>query len=267
MNRFLSALAAVLVGGSVAGASTIADLKTEWSLSGNPNVQTNGSWTFTDTSAPLAFIANWAGDPNQSGWGPAANTPGNFLPFFFKTTVPYGDSLPGDVIVHTTDTFNGAGHGSALLIWTSAVNATADISGSYWPTRLIGRANNYQLNLRHGATLTPLAGGSVPEDGSVSRANPRSLYVPRVSMAVGDRLELTIARTSSAGDFVGLNLTVYPSCPGDVNGDRVRDLADLAILLSQYGCTSGCSADMDGDGKVELGDLAILLSNYGIPCP
>ena len=267
MNRYFSAAVAVLVCGGVAGAATIADLRTEWSLSGNPNVQANGSWTYTDTSAPLAFIASWAGDPNQSGWGPAANVSGNFLPFFFRTPITYGDSLPGDVIVHTTDTFNGAGNGPALFIWTSSVSATVDISGNFWPTRLIGRSNDYQLKLRHGATLTPLASGSVPEDGSVSRANPNTLYVAHVPITAGDRLELTIVKTSAPGDFVGVNLTVYPACLGDVNGDRMRDLADLAILLSQYGCTGGCSADLDGNGSVELGDLAILLSNYGIPCP
>ena len=56
-----------------------------------------------------------------------------------------------------------------------------------------------------------------------------------------------------------------PGTPGDLNGDGVVDLADLAILLAHYGETSGISyadGDLDGDGDVDLGDLALLLANY-----
>lgn len=56
-------------------------------------------------------------------------------------------------------------------------------------------------------------------------------------------------------------------CPGDLNGDRVVDLSDLAGLLANYGCTgSGCVADFDGNGAVDLGDLSLLLSKFGTQC-
>jgi hypothetical protein len=59
-------------------------------------------------------------------------------------------------------------------------------------------------------------------------------------------------------------------CPGDVNGDRVVDLSDLATLLSHFGTPSGATlsdGDLDGDGDVELADLALLLSQFGTVCP
>ncbi len=63
-------------------------------------------------------------------------------------------------------------------------------------------------------------------------------------------------------------------CTADIDGsgDCIVDLADLAILLANYGMTSGATHDMGdlepagGDGDVDLGDLAILLGQYGDDC-
>jgi hypothetical protein len=58
-------------------------------------------------------------------------------------------------------------------------------------------------------------------------------------------------------------------CPGDLNGDMIVNLSDLAELLSNYGITSGATygqGDLNGDGDVDLSDLAALLSLYGSDC-
>jgi len=58
-------------------------------------------------------------------------------------------------------------------------------------------------------------------------------------------------------------------CPGDATGDNQVTLEDLAVLLSNYGTTSGATVedgDFTGDGAVTLEDLAILLSNFGTIC-
>lgn len=55
-------------------------------------------------------------------------------------------------------------------------------------------------------------------------------------------------------------------CPGDLNGDQVVDLSDLAQLLANYGLSgSSLPGDIDDSGTVDLSDLALQLSNYG-PC-
>ena len=71
----------------------------------------------------------------------------------------------------------------------------------------------------------------------------------------------------SSGHFVAsLRAAAFP---GDLNGDGRVDLADLGILLADFGCTppATCPGDIDGDGDTDLADLGILLSNFGNTCP
>ncbi|MFO0839795.1 MAG: SUMF1/EgtB/PvdO family nonheme iron enzyme [Phycisphaerae bacterium] len=55
-----------------------------------------------------------------------------------------------------------------------------------------------------------------------------------------------------------------PPCPGDLNGDRVVDSADLGILLGSW--MAGAGGDLDGDGDTDSADLGILLANWGRIC-
>ena len=58
-----------------------------------------------------------------------------------------------------------------------------------------------------------------------------------------------------------------PRCAADLNNDRVVDLADLATLLSSFGCVSEPCPDLSGDGETALEDLALLLALFGTDCP
>jgi hypothetical protein len=54
---------------------------------------------------------------------------------------------------------------------------------------------------------------------------------------------------------------------GDLDHDGDVDLADLGILLGDFGCTGvNCVGDIDGDGDTDLADLGILLANFGETC-
>ncbi len=55
---------------------------------------------------------------------------------------------------------------------------------------------------------------------------------------------------------------------GDINGDGMVDVVDLALLLMSYGTCDGDpdynpDADLDGSGCIDLADLGMLLANYG----
>lgn len=55
-------------------------------------------------------------------------------------------------------------------------------------------------------------------------------------------------------------------CPSDLNEDLTVSIADLLLLLSEFGCMEGCSADINGDGQVAVSDVLELLSSFGEPC-
>lgn len=55
-------------------------------------------------------------------------------------------------------------------------------------------------------------------------------------------------------------------CIGDLNGDGQVSLADLTLLLSEFGCVANCTADLTNDGQVSLADLTLLLSHFGEIC-
>lgn len=59
----------------------------------------------------------------------------------------------------------------------------------------------------------------------------------------------------------------FPSCLGDFDNDGLRTVADILILLADFGCQSDCVADLDGNGVVTTEDMLIMLSLFGVPCP
>lgn len=90
----------------------------------------------------------------------------------------------------------------------------------------------------------------------------------------------TIGQHDAGGPLVGGNFELVggfwagaasePFCFGDLNGDGLINLSDLAQLLGHYGTPSGATyemGDLDEDGDVDLSDLAALLGVYGHPCP
>ncbi len=55
------------------------------------------------------------------------------------------------------------------------------------------------------------------------------------------------------------------ACPGDVTGDQSVGLADLNLVLANFGQSTSVG-DADGSGEVNLADLNIILANFGIDC-
>lgn len=67
------------------------------------------------------------------------------------------------------------------------------------------------------------------------------------------------------------NGTVDPDeeapCMGDFNGDGDRNVADLLMMLSDFGCEQGCIGDLNGDNAVNSNDFLTFLTLFGNPCP
>jgi hypothetical protein len=93
----------------------------------------------------------------------------------------------------------------------------------------------------------------------------------RTAYGVDPDTPIPVPPASFLVDFIdGAPATItIAACPADLNGDGVIDLADLGILLADFGCTAPgpCPGDVNGDGDTDLADLGILLAEFGSACP
>jgi len=85
---------------------------------------------------------------------------------------------------------------------------------------------------------------------------------PDAGVLVGGGFELS-------GGFWSPSATPLP-CVGDIDGDNQVGLADLSVLLANFGTAAGAApeeGDLDGDGDIDLTDLSVLLAAFGAVCP
>ena len=57
-----------------------------------------------------------------------------------------------------------------------------------------------------------------------------------------------------------------PPCPADLTGDNTVNLADLNLVLANFGTTTP-DGDTNNDGVVDLADLNAVLAAFGQLCP
>ena len=57
-----------------------------------------------------------------------------------------------------------------------------------------------------------------------------------------------------------------PACPEDLNQDGQITVADILLLLADFGCTSNCEADLNQDGATNVNDILLILAAFGNPC-
>jgi hypothetical protein len=56
------------------------------------------------------------------------------------------------------------------------------------------------------------------------------------------------------------------ACEGDLNGDMMVTVADILLMLGEFGCVSSCQHDLNDDGMVTVTDILILLGSFGVIC-
>ena len=55
-------------------------------------------------------------------------------------------------------------------------------------------------------------------------------------------------------------------CPEDLNQDGLISVADILLLLADFGCISDCSADLNNDGSTNVNDILQILAAFGGDC-
>jgi hypothetical protein len=113
--------------------------------------------------------------------------------------------------------------------------------------------------------------GMTEQSGTIGlKPGPHRIRVEFFENAGSAGLIVRIAAGELEKQVVPPEMWRHPSsCPGNLNGDGVVDLIDLAELLGNYGMAEGATytdGDLDANGTVDLADLATLLGAYGMVC-
>ena len=85
-------------------------------------------------------------------------------------------------------------------------------------------------------------------------------------------LDVSFEDESTCATFVGSAVfgpgPCENTCANDVNGNGAVDVADVLLVLSDFGCATDCNdaTDVDGDGGITVSDVLALLSSFGQDC-
>ncbi len=203
-----------------ANPAVIWDLRAHWSDAVNPN----SVWRYNEGNNALPRVNWW--QQTLGGW--TAAQPGwarsqdgnNRLPFWFRSngSENFGrDFAAGDVVVHTTDPTNGVGNGEGNVTWTSPITGTISITGGVWMGRDIGRSATWTLS-KNNVVLTD---GAIASGDQYNRVSPFTYALGRggpgavtgLNVVPGDVIKLQLVRTSTGGDFVGVDLAIATTLP------------------------------------------------------
>jgi hypothetical protein len=132
--------------------------------------------------------------------------------------------------------------------------------------------NTYDLNFQANWVGTPETGGltingvSFPISGnSLNGTLTLSANGTWVNLSASFDAEPTCASWLGNAYFGPASCSL---CPADLNGNGAIEVADVLMVLSDFGCSSGCNplTDLDGDGGITVNDVLMVLSAFGETC-
>lgn len=105
------------------------------------------------------------------------------------------------------------------------------------------------------------------DSGGGSSSNAEFTLLGTIGQPDAGRSQVTVDGTTYtlAGGFLGSIAADTPVCDGDVTGDALVNLADLNLVLANFGSNTS-QGDANGDGLVNLADLNLVLANFGTNC-
>lgn len=104
--------------------------------------------------------------------------------------------------------------------------------------------------------------------GHLEGTQTQQLRILNADFADEGQYDCVASRECGSTTSRAASLTVVDRV-GDLNSDNRINMADLTILLTNFGRTdqpTAAEGDIDGDGAVRLSDLALLLGSYGLSC-
>jgi hypothetical protein len=225
--------------------------------------------SYIDESQYLAAVAAAGYDAlvedfEGAAWDPYRTT-NPFDPQAAPTVTSQGITWSGNDQLSTNTNWGRNGSWGVFTIFggTSTPDTLAGASGQ----TLYGVGGWVNVNPDGGGDIAILINGQVVADRNIGAGHQFIGVIDTAGFTSFEIVDLEQQTAWGADDFT---FAVSPAIAGDLNGDCVVDLTDLAQLLANYGVASGAAyeqGDLDGDGDVDLSDLSALLSAYGTVCP
>lgn len=174
--------------------------------------------------------------------------------------------------VYTCDVQNGCGSvtsaGATLTVECHTPVITQDPASQ---TVTAGTTANFSVGSDGATFLWRKDGNPLSDGGNISGATTATLAISNAQDSDEGVYSVDVQNACGAVTSAGATLTVEPAtndCLGDFNHDLVIDLADLTIILSNFGLSGGADqGDMNGDTFVDLADLSAFLALFGSSCP
>ena len=175
----------------------------------------------------------------------------------WSTPITINDDPAGNGAFHWFGTLSVAPNGRLDVIWNDTRGAAINLSRLYYSSSTNGGVS-WSANVPLSGQWNSYVGW--PQQNKIGD------YCHMVSDNDGANLAWA-ATLNGEQDVYFVRIGPFP-CWGDLTGDRHVDLADLALLLANYGAAVPQSGgDLNNNGVVDLSDLATMLSLYGAVCP
>jgi len=239
-----------------------------------PDYDTGGNqvWYVTSSQSHSGSYSARAGDigDNQVSWM-TRSVSGGDLSFWYRVSCESGYDffnfhIDGDLEIHIS------GHGGWTYYSTTLPPGSHELR---WEYDKDGSQSHYYDTV----WIDDL---EVTTDNTewfdiVALTDPGVMSVEWVPLAASDDYKVRVRRVYDGGGYGAWDesdgtFSVEAGLIGDLNGDGVVDLSDLALLLAHYGWCEGDAnynpvTDIDDSGCTDLADLAGLLAHYGETYP
>ncbi|MFO0838897.1 MAG: NF038122 family metalloprotease [Phycisphaerae bacterium] len=163
----------------------------------------------------------------------------------------------------------------------SATSGTAALNVETTPTINSGPSNQ-TANVGAAVLFTCSASGgtqfrwrrntvNLTDDGRIVGSGTANLIITSVVSGDAGAYDCVVTNTlatnqcNATSNAATLTVNNPTACPGDLNGDRTVNEADLGILLGAW--QSGAGGDLNGDNQTNEADLGILLGAWQTTCP